>query len=79
VIGDIVYLVRRPGYEFVLTVPPGWPHGLHGGLALFQLHFRGQHDSQAVTLDLAGLTDFYERLSELMEYIHTSQKLRGGG
>jgi hypothetical protein len=78
VIGDIVYLVRRSRYEFVLTVPQGWPHGLDGGRVLFQAHFRDQHDGQGVTLDLAGLTDFYESLGQLMEYIHTAEKSQGG-
>ena len=71
--GDIVYLARRPRYEFVLTVSPEWPHGPHRGRVFCQVHFRGRHDGQAVTLDVAGLTDFYDGPSQFMEYIHTSE------
>lgn len=41
--GDIVYLVKRPGYEFVLTVPTARPHCLNWGQTCFQVRLRDQH------------------------------------
>jgi hypothetical protein len=63
---EIVYLIKRPGYEFVFSVPTA---ALSDASALFQLRFRKLHQEREVVLDLKALEDFYESLSRLMEYV----------
>jgi hypothetical protein len=66
---QIVYLIKRPGYEFVLSVPTAPTADLSGAEALFQLRFRQLHQQREVVLDLKALEDFYDSLSRLMEYL----------
>jgi hypothetical protein len=73
-LGDVVYLVKRPGYEFVLTVLKAGSQCLKGERVFFQGLFRDQHGGQGVTLDLEELTDFYESLGKLMEYVRIERE-----
>jgi len=66
---QIVYLIKRPGYEFVFLVPTDQTADLSDAPALFQLRFRKSHQNHEVVLDLEELEDFYEGLSRLMEYV----------
>jgi hypothetical protein len=66
---QIVYLIKRPAYEFVLSVPTAPAVDLSGAEALFQLRFRQLHQQREVVLDLKALEDFYDSLSRLMEYL----------
>lgn len=66
---QIVYLIRRPGYEFVFSIPTAQTADLSDAPALFQLRFRKSHQEHEVMLDLKELEDFYEGLSRLMEYV----------
>ena len=66
---EIVYLIKRPGYEFVFSVPTAHTADVSDASALFQLRFRKPHQEQEVVLDLKALEDFYESLSRLMEYV----------
>jgi hypothetical protein len=66
---QVVYLAKRSGYEFVLSVPATHAAYRRSEQALFQARFQGQHQGQAVVLDLTALEDFYESLSRLMEYV----------
>jgi hypothetical protein len=66
---QIVYLIKRPGYEFVFSVPTAQPADLSDTPALFQLRFRKSRQEHEVVLDLKELEDFYEGLSRLMEYV----------
>lgn len=67
---QILYLLKRPGYEFVFSVPTAQTADLSDPPALFQLRFRKSHQEREVVLDLKELEDFYEGLSRLMEYVH---------
>ncbi len=66
---QIVYMIKRPGYEFVLAVPTAPTADPSGAEALFQLRFRQLHQQREVVLDLKALEDFYDSLSRLMEYL----------
>ena len=66
---EIVYLIKRPGYEFVYSVPTAHTADGSDAPALFQLRFRQPHQEREVVLDLKALEDFYESLSRLMEYV----------
>jgi hypothetical protein len=71
---QLVYLVRRPGYEFVLSVPTTQVAHLSGEQARFQARFREQHQGQEFALSLEALEDFYESLSRLIAYVHLEQQ-----
>jgi len=66
---EIVYVIKRPGYEFVLSVPTAQTAAAGDASGLFQLRFRKPHQEWEVVLDLKALEDFYESLSRLMEYV----------
>ena len=71
---EIVYLIKRPGYEFVFSVPTTRIADLSDVSALFQLRFRKPHQEREVVLDLKALEDFYESLSRLMEYVNIERQ-----
>jgi hypothetical protein len=71
---QVVYLVKRSGYEFVFSVPTTHAAYHSSEQALFQARFPGQHQEQAVVLDLTALEDFYESLSRLMEYVSNERQ-----
>jgi hypothetical protein len=66
---QVVYLIRRSGYEFVLSVPTVRAAYLSGAQARFQVRFRDPHQRQECVLDRKALEDFYESLCRLMEYV----------
>jgi hypothetical protein len=74
---DVVFMVKRPAYEFVFAVPKTQAALLRGQQALFQVRFRTQPDEQGFALNLEALEDFYESLSRLMEYVNI-ERLRSG-
>jgi hypothetical protein len=71
---EVVYLVRRPTYEFVFSVPTAASGSLSGEQARFQARFRERQQEQAFMLSLETLQDFYESLTHLMEYVHIEQQ-----
>jgi hypothetical protein len=71
---EIVYVIKRPGYEFVFSVPTAHSADGSDASALFQLRFRKPHQECEVVLDLKALEDFYESLSGLMEYVSTERQ-----
>jgi hypothetical protein len=71
---EVVYLIKRPGYEFAFSVPTAHPADLRETSALFQLRFRKPHPEREVVLDLKALEDFYESLSRLMEYVNIERQ-----
>ena len=66
---QVIYLIRRSGYEFVLSVPTTRAAYLSGAQARFQVRFRDPHRRQECVLDRKVLEDFYESLCRLMEYV----------
>jgi hypothetical protein len=71
---EIVYVIKRPGYEFYLSVPTAHTSDMSDASARFQLRFRGSHREQEVVLDLKTLEDFYESLSGLMDYVNIERQ-----
>jgi hypothetical protein len=49
---QVVYLVRRPGYEFVFSVPTTHAAYLSGAQALLQVRFREPSQRQEFVLEL---------------------------
>jgi hypothetical protein len=75
---QVVYLVKRPGYEFVYYSPTAPAAYLGGEQAFVQMHFPGRHQGQAHVLELEVLEDFYESLSRLMEYLNIERQKSAG-
>jgi hypothetical protein len=73
---QMVYLTRRPGYEFAFSVPTTHAAYLSGAQALFHVRFRKPPQGREVVLDLKALEDFYESLSRLMEYVSIERQKR---
>ena len=71
---EVVYLIKRPGYEFVFSVPTTRSADLSDALGLFQLRFRKPHQDREIVLDLKALEDLYESLSRLMDYVNTERQ-----
>ena len=75
---QVVYLVKRPTYEFIYAVPATQTPSPSGRPAVFQVRVRNQPQGQRFMLDLQGLEDFYESLGRLMEYVHIEQQKHRG-
>jgi hypothetical protein len=74
---QIMYLVKRPGYDFVFAIPMDYPLYLDVDRAILQVCFKGQRQSNSCVLDLEELQDFYDSLAHLVEYIRTEREKRG--
>ncbi len=75
---QVMYLVKRPSYEFVFAIPTGYPlfHGVER--AFVQIRFKAQSRIGSSVLKLEELEDFYEGLDQFMEYIRTERQKRSG-
>ena len=71
---EIVYVIKRPGYEFVFSVPTARTADLTDVSPRLQLRFRTPHQEREIMLDLKALEDFYESLSRLMEYVNIERQ-----
>jgi hypothetical protein len=76
---QIMYLVKRPSYEFIFAIPEDHRQFLSTDGPLFQLRFKDQRQAHDVVLNLDELEDFYAGLSQLVEYIKTERERRGRG
>lgn len=75
---QIVYLVKRPSYEFVYYSPTAPAAYLSGEQAFVQMRFQDRHRGQAHVLELEVLEDLYESLSRLMEYLNIERQKSAG-
>jgi hypothetical protein len=75
----VVYLVKRPAYEFIFAVPKTPPPFSGEKKAFFEVHFRHQPQQTGVVLEWDDLKDFYDSLGRLMEYLQTERQKRQGG
>jgi hypothetical protein len=66
---QMVYLMKRAGYEFMFLVPTTHAAYLSGAQALLRMRFRTHPQELEVVLDLQTVEAFYESLSRLMEYV----------
>jgi hypothetical protein len=74
---QVMYLVKRPSYEFMLAIPEDHPLFLSADRAVFRMRFRHQRQTHDVVLNLDELEDFYERLSQLVDYIKVERERHG--
>jgi hypothetical protein len=72
---QVMYLARSPSYEFSFAIPEDHPLFLSADRALFQIRFKDQRQHDFV-LNLDELEDFYEGLSQLVEYIKAEREKR---
>jgi hypothetical protein len=71
---ETVYMTKRPGYEFVFSVPTARTADITDVSPRFQLRFRTPPQEREIVLDLKALEEFYESLSRLMEYVNTERQ-----
>jgi hypothetical protein len=76
---QVMYLTKRPAYEFSFAIPEEHRLFLSAARPLFQVRFKHQRQAHDVVLNLDELEDFYEGLSQLVEYIKTERERRGPG
>ena len=74
----VVYLVKRPTYTFVLTVPKTLPPTLGTALAPFRIRPTDTRHTCGVALGLSDLVDLYKDLHQLMEYLLQEREKRFG-
>jgi hypothetical protein len=73
---DIMYLVKRPSYEFLFAVPKKHTSFASEERPLFQVRFKDQCQIPGFVLDIEEMQDFFEGLSRLMEYVQAEQAKR---
>jgi hypothetical protein len=75
---QVMYLVKHPSYEFVFAIPAGDPFFRSVEHAFFQVRFRDRPQAGSFMLTLEELEDFYDGLSQLVEYIRIEGEKRRG-
>ena len=76
---QVVYLAKRPSYEFIFSIPEDHRLSLNADRPLFQVRFKDQRQAHDVVLNLDELEDFYAGLGQLVEYIKAERDRRGRG
>lgn len=76
---QIMYMAKRPSYELMFAISEDHQRFLSADRPLFQVRFKDQRQAHDVVLDLDELEDFYEGLSQLMEYIKIERERSGCG
>jgi len=71
---EIVYMVKRPSYEFLFAVPRKVLATAHDPQPLLLTRFKDQYQRPCFTLDMSDMKDFYEGLGNLLEYIRVEQE-----
>lgn len=75
---EIVYLVRRPLYEFCLAIPKNREASKSNGGPVFQVRFTGQSQLHTLALKISETEDFFDGLYRSLDYIHVeAAKWRG--
>jgi hypothetical protein len=74
---QVMYLAKRPSYEFIFIIPEDRSLFLSADQALFQLRFKDQRQAHDVVLNLDELEDFCEGLGQLVEYLKVERERRG--
>jgi len=71
---QMMYLAKRPSYEVRLAIPEDHPPSPGADCILVQLRFKDQHRIHDLDFHLEEFEDFYESLSQLLEYIKAEQE-----
>lgn len=73
---EIVYLVKRPSYEFCFAVPRRQATQLSAERPLLQVRFKEQCQLSHLVLEIDEVEDFFDGLSRLMEYVRAEEARR---
>ena len=73
---QVMYLAKRPSYEFMFAMPEDHRRFLNADRPLFQMRFKNRPQAHDIVLDLDELEDFYQGLSHLVEYIKAERERR---
>jgi hypothetical protein len=73
---QVMYLVKRPSYDFIFAIPQEYPLFRNVDRATLQVCFKGRRQSPSFVLNLQELKDFYDGLSHLVEYIRAEREKR---
>jgi hypothetical protein len=73
---EIMYLVKRPSYEFCFAVPRRQETHLSEERPLLQVRFKDQSQMPGLVLEIDEIEDFFEGLSRLMEYVRVEEARR---
>jgi len=76
---QVMYLDKRPSYEFIFAIPEDHQLFLSPDRPLFQVRFKDQRQVHDVVLNLDELEDFYTGISQLVEYIRIERERRSRG
>lgn len=72
----VVYLVKRPAYQFIFAIPKTPPPFSGGSEAFCQIQFHPQRNPQKVILKMDELQNFYDSLGRLMDYVQIERQRR---
>jgi hypothetical protein len=70
---EIMYLVKRPSYEFCFAVPRRQTTRPGGERPIVQVRFKDQWQMPGLVLEIGEIRDFFEGLSRLMDYVHAEE------
>jgi hypothetical protein len=73
---EIMYVVKRPSYEFCLVVPKRRATLLRQEQPLLQVRFKDLCQMPELVLEIGQIEDFFEGLTRLMEYVHAEEAKR---
>lgn len=66
---EIMYVVKRPAYEFCFAVPRKQTNRMGEERPLLYVRFKDQGQMPGLVLEVGQMEDFFEGLSRLMEYV----------
>jgi hypothetical protein len=75
---EIMYIVKRPAYEFCFAVPRQQANCTGKARPLIQVRFKDQCQMPGLVLEVSQMEDFFEGLSRLMEYVRAEAAKRAG-
>jgi hypothetical protein len=73
---EIMYVVKRPAYEFCFAVPRNQANRVGEEGPLLHVRFKDQAQMPGLVLEIGQMEDFFEGLSRLMEYVRAEQAKR---
>jgi hypothetical protein len=73
---EIMYVVKRPAYEFCFAVPRKQANRVGEERPLVHVRFKDQAQTPGLVLEISQMEDFFEGLSRLMEYVRAEQAKR---
>jgi hypothetical protein len=75
---EIMYIVKRPAYEFCFGVPRQQANRTGKARPLLQVRLKDQCQMPGLVFEISWMEDFYEGLSRLMGSVRTEVAKRQG-